>query len=37
MEEAELILVGELNNYDGIPVQTYTNVLTDHLYIQKVE
>ena len=37
MEEAELILVGELNNYDGIPVQTYTNILTDHFYIQMAE
>lgn len=37
MEEAELILIGELNNYDDIPVQTYTNVLTDHFYIQMAE
>lgn len=37
MEDAELILIGELNNYDDIPVQTYTNVLTDHFYIQMAE
>ncbi|WP_288205110.1 DUF3868 domain-containing protein [uncultured Parabacteroides sp.] len=37
MEEAELILIGELNNYDDVPVQTYTNVLTDHFYIQMAE
>ncbi|MCS2890212.1 DUF3868 domain-containing protein [Parabacteroides faecis] len=37
MEEAELILIGELNNYDDIPVQTYTNILTDHFYIQMAE
>lgn len=34
MEHAELILVGELNNYDDIPVQTYTDVLTDDLNIR---
>lgn len=33
MEEAELILLGELNNYDDIPVQTYKDVLTDRLSI----
>lgn len=33
MDEAELVLVGELSNYEGLPVQTYTNVLTDHLHI----
>ena len=35
MEHAELILVGELNNYDDIPVQTYTDVLTDDLNIRQ--
>lgn len=34
MEEAELILLGELNNYDDIPIQTYKDVLTDRLYIR---
>lgn len=34
MEHAELVLVGELNNYDDIPVQTYTDVLTDDLNIR---
>lgn len=34
MEHAELILVGELNNYDGIPVQVYTDVLTEDLNIR---
>lgn len=37
MKDAELILVGELNNYDDIPVKTYTDVLTDHLYITPKE
>ena len=35
MENAELILLGELTDYDDIPVQTYTNVLTDRLYIRQ--
>lgn len=34
MAEAELILLGELNNYDDIPVRTYKDVLTDRLYIR---
>lgn len=34
MEHAELILVGELNNYDDIPVHTYTDVLTGDLNIR---
>lgn len=37
MEHAELILVGELNNYDDIPVQTYTDVLTDDLDIRPAQ
>lgn len=37
MEHAELILVGELNNYDDIPVQTYTDVLTDDLNIRPAQ
>ena len=37
MEHAELILVGELNNYDDIPVQTYTDVLTDDLDIRPTQ
>ena len=35
MENAELLLLGELTDYDDIPVQTYTNVLTDRLYIRQ--
>lgn len=31
MKGAQLVLVGVLNNYDGKPVQEYTNVLTDEL------
>ena len=34
MQHAELILVGELNNYDDIPVQVYTDVLSDDLNIR---
>lgn len=36
MEHAELILVGELNNYDDQPIQTYTDVLTDDMRVQGV-
>ncbi len=35
MENAELLLLGELTDYDDILVQTYTNVLTDRLYIRQ--
>lgn len=31
MKEAELILMGEINNYDGVVQQTFVNVLTDKL------
>lgn len=34
MEHAELVLVGELVNYDNIPIRTYTDVLTDDLNIR---
>lgn len=34
MEHAELILVGELTNYDNFVIQTYTDVLTDDLNIR---
>nr|WP_129731428.1 DUF3868 domain-containing protein [Parabacteroides goldsteinii] len=34
MQHAELLLVGELNNYDDIPVQVYTDVLSDDLNIR---
>ena len=34
MEHAELILVGELNNYDNVPVQVYTDILSDDLNIR---
>ena len=37
MEHAELILLGELNNYDDIPVQTYTDVLTDDMDIRPTQ
>lgn len=36
MEHAELVLIGELNNYDNQPIQTYTDVLTDDLKVQGV-
>lgn len=36
MEHAELVLIGELNNYDDQPIQTYTDVLTDDLRVQKL-
>lgn len=35
MKEAELVLVGELNNYEGNLIQTYTDVLTDCLHISE--
>lgn len=31
MKGAELVLVGELKNYDGVTQKVYINVLTDHL------
>lgn len=34
MQHAELVLVGELTNYDDVPVHLYTNVLTDDLNIK---
>lgn len=37
MKEAELILIGELNDYDGKLIQTHTDVLTDCLHISQKE
>lgn len=37
MEHAELLLIGELNNYDDRPLQTYTDQLTDDLRVYSVE
>ena len=31
MKGAELVLVGQLKDYDGITQQVYMNVLTDNL------
>lgn len=31
MNGAQLVLIGELDNYDGVPLQTFVNVLTDSL------
>ena len=33
MKNAALILVGELDNYEGAPLRTFVNVLTEHLDI----
>lgn len=33
MKNAALILVGELDNYEGSPLRTFVNVLTEHLDI----
>lgn len=35
MENAELILVGQLCNYDGYPVKTYMDILTEKIRITK--
>lgn len=33
MKESQLVLVGELDNYEGSPVRTFVNILTDRLGI----
>lgn len=37
MEHAELILIGELNNYNDRPIHTYTDLLTNDLNVYPAE